>query len=133
MKKTLIALFLLCAILLTACHKGDTSQVALEIGPSQFYTDGEIRAAMNLVLQKFKGFEGCTLLRLYYDEERSQKVSDQWAEQYNAEEAIVLYSTFDVDPSGINPSLNPGQTYENWSWVLTRNGGGWWTLQTWGY
>ncbi len=134
MRKTIVVLFLLCAMLLTACgHAGRVDAAVLEIGPSEIYTEREIEAAMDLVLRQFKDFEGCTLTRLYYEEERSVKVSGEWAAQYDADEAIVLYSSFEVDPRGINPSLNPGQTYENWSWVLTRSNGGRWTLQTSGY
>ena len=56
-----------------------------------------------------------------------------WAEQYDAEQAIVLVSSFDVDSSGGDGSLNPNSTYDNWKWILTRNDNEKWTLQTWGY
>lgn len=126
----LAALMLLTA-LLTGC--GNVRNVEMKIGPSELYGRGELRQATDLILRQFRGFEGCTLLELEYDEERSREVSKSWAQQYQADEAIVLYSVFYVDESGVNPSLNPGQTYRNWSWVLTRSHGGNWKLQTWGY
>jgi hypothetical protein len=68
-----------------------------------------------------------------YDESKSYAQSLEWAQTYGTEEAIVLYSDFDVDASGGDGSLNPNSTYRNWQWVMTRNGGGAWVLQTWGY
>ena len=58
--------------------------------------------------------------------------NESWAEQYDAEEAMVLYSDFDVDSSGGDGSLNPNSTYTDWSWVLVRENGGAWKIATWG-
>ena len=38
-----------------------------------------------------------------------------------AENVIVLLSDFDVDNSGNNPVLNPGETYTNYNWILIRD------------
>ena len=42
-------------------------------------------------------------------------------QQYGGDEAIVLTSTFDVDGSGGDGSLNPNSTYKDWIWLLVRN------------
>ena len=113
---------------------GDTCSVQRIIGDSNIYTQREIEDMMDVVEQTFRReFKGCTLTKLEYDEEYSLKQRDEWAQQYQAEEAAVLRSSFDVDSSGGDGSLNPDSTYTRWMWVLTRNGGGPWQLQTWGY
>jgi len=120
-------------LLLSGCGRGGTTDdVELTIGPSRLYGEGEIHRAMNLVINQFEsGFEGCELLTLVYDEAASLRSADGWAEQYHADEAIVLESSFYV--RGENPTLNAFSTYEGWEWILTRSGNGAWELQTWGY
>ena len=56
-----------------------------------------------------------------------------WADRNNADEVLVLTSTFDVDESGASPSLNPGQTYTRWMWILVRTNGGTWQHVDHGY
>jgi len=133
--KKVIALSLLLALLLCGCSRGggEVDGAHLNIGPSQLYGEGEVRAAMRVVMDEFKKMEGaCTLRELSYDEEASSKAADEWARQYHADEAIVIGSVFDVAEENGPITLEPGSTHK-WSWVLTRNGRGGWTLQTYGY
>ncbi|MBQ7781989.1 MAG: hypothetical protein IJ405_08215 [Lachnospiraceae bacterium] len=58
---------------------------------------------------------------------------DEWADRYQAKQAIIFYSTFQVDASGGDGSLNPNSTYTNWNWILTKDNSNKWTLKTWGY
>ena len=134
MKKRIVFVLALTLILvLTACS-GNVAQVKRTVGESAHYSAREIGAAMDVVESHFRRhFDGCTLLELAYDEAVSDKASGEWAEQYGAKEAIVLTSSFHVDASGGNGSLNPNYTYNRWQWVLTRSGIGGWKLQTWGY
>jgi len=100
---------------------------------SDIYSQEDIGQAVDIVTKYFyKEFEGCDLTALWYDEDFSEKQAVEWAEQYEAEEAIVLLSSFKVDASGGDGSLNPNSTYNNWNWVLVRSGGEW-ELKTWGY
>ena len=134
MKKIKVFLMLiLCLALLTACGGGRVKAMPV-IGPSELYTEAEIKDAMEIVLGYFeKEFDGCTMTRLEYDEQKVREEMVGWAEQYDAGQAIVLLSDFDVDASGGDGSLNPNDTYRNWKWILTRTGNGKWVLQTWGY
>ena len=99
------------------------------------YTAQEIEDAKQIVRDQFtETFTGCTLTDLWYDEEISRKQADEWAEQYEAKDALVLLSNFDVDASGGDGSLNPNSTYTDWNWILVRNSDSEaWTLKTWGY
>ena len=102
---------------------------------SQHYTEQEIHAAMDVAVTYFRSsFGGCELLEIRYDEGRSVRESTEWAEQYHADQAIVLFSSFDVKAKDAwKEGLTPGKTYKNWRWVLVRSGTGAWQLKTWGY
>ncbi len=131
MKKAVFLLLVL-ALTLSACG-GDVSEVeVLEWESSEIYSDDDIEEAMYVVEQYFKkNFNGCKLTELSYKD--SAAVFDDWAEQYDAYEAIVIYSTFEVDDSGADPSLEPGFTYRNWKWILVRSRFGNWKHVDHGY
>ena len=113
---------------------GDTSRIQHIVGESSIYSQGEIEEMMDIVEKTFRReFKGCSLTELKYDEDFSLKQSEDWAQQYQAEEAVVLLSSFEVDSGGGDGSLNPNSTYSRWMWVLTRDKGGDWELRTWGY
>ena len=119
------------AISLSGCGVAVTANKI--IPDSDIFTKSEIKSAMNKVSKHFMfHFEGCVLLELEYDEEYSKERAADWAENYGADEAIVLLSKFFVagDSDG---SLEPGETYKDWNWILVRNKGGSWKLKTWGY
>ena len=135
MKKIKVFLSLmLCLVLLTACGGGNISEVGRQMGESAHYSKAEIARAMDQVEDHFRNeFDGCKLLNLRYDEEKTLAEAEEWAAQYGADEAIVLLSDFEVDSSGGDGSLNPDSTYRNWKWILVRSGNGAWELKTWGY
>ena len=105
------------------------------IPQSEMYSEQDISDAMDVVEKKFKSdFKGCTLTDLWYDENRSASSSDEWAKQYDADEAIVLFSNFHVGFFGGDGSLNHNETYTKWGWVLVRDkGSSTWELKAWGY
>ena len=123
---------LLCLLLLTACGGGDVSEVGRRIGVCERFSEREVAAAMDEVERFFrKEYDGCKLLRLEYDEEKTLEEASDWSENYGAE-AIVLESDFYVDDSGRTVTLEPDETYRNYEWILTKTILGW-KLETWGY
>ena len=113
---------------------GDIRPVRREIGQSQQFSIEDIENAMEIAEKYFKKeFEGCTLWTVTYEEAFSDRLAPGWAENYGTEEAIVLYSSFWVDGSKADACFNPDSLYSKWQWVLTRNPGEEWKLQTWGY
>ncbi len=78
---------------------------------------------------------GCTLKEIYYagDELTIRTSQDGYTRRFQADEVIELFSSFDVDETGGNGSLNANSTYESWSWILVRNKGGRWRIVGDGY
>ncbi len=135
---SLFLALLLCLTTITGCQllpkHGKIDHVRLSMDASNIFSEQDIRDAMNIVTAHFREhFGGCTLTDLTYDEAFSAKHSAERATQYQADQAIILKSSFDVDYTGGDGSLNPNSTYTEWQWILTRNSGGAWELQTWGY
>lgn len=139
---TVFIVALLVVVSLVSCGKkdldedvrGDVTVVDLEPGESALYSHEDIYDAMDEVLEHFEEeFPGCVLTNLVYDEAYSQKSAKEWAKKYGDDEAIVFLSGFDVGNRGGNGSLKPGESYRDWQWILTRDKGEEWELQTWGY
>lgn len=130
----MLSVIMVISMLLSGCGGGNASQVQVITGKSEIFTQREIEDAMETAMDHFrKEFDGCTMTKIEYIESKSEAAAVEWAQQYGADEAIVLYSSFDVDSSGGDGSLNPNSTYNNWQWILTRDEGGEWVLRTWGY
>ena len=129
-----LAIVCLLSYTLSGCGGGNASQVQVTTGESVLFTQREIENAMEVAMNHFRReFDGCTMTKIEYNEEKSAPAAAEWAQRYGAEEAIILYSSFEVGASGGDGSLNPNSTYNNWQWILTRDAGGEWVLRTWGY
>ena len=131
--RKIIKSLILVIVLLTAfmLFFSGTERVLCE---SELFEEEDIQTAMDAVIVNFKlDFKGCKLTEVRYEEEINLRDGAQWAEQYGADEAIVLLSTFEVGKSGGDGSFNPNSTYTNWQWILTRNEGERWEIRTSGY
>ena len=134
MKKYMCAI--LCVLLtmgLCACG-GNVNGAKTHYVASEMYSQEDITSAINTIKAYFKfSWSGCTLIEIHYaGDEYSQKYQD-WAERKDADEVIVLLSSFYVDSSGGDGSLRPNSTYDNWSWVLVRTSDGIWKHVDHGY
>lgn len=120
------------AFTLTACQ-GKIEDVRVNIGPSGIYSEEEIDDAVYETLIYFqREFGGCSLTELNYIEAKNTDAAEDWAEQYDADQAIVLVGTFEVTGKS-DGSLAFGETYRNWQWILVRNSGKEWRVKTCGY
>lgn len=136
LKKRWIALTLVFLLLLTfaACGKKTNGGYTVVVPSDAHYSEQDIRAAMRVAVRHFEQeFDGCTLLSICYDEAKVKDAEPEWAAQYDADEAIVLLSSFHVDGSGGDGSFNANSDYTDWQWILVRSNGGAWELKTWGY
>ena len=134
MKK--IVCIMLCILLvfsLSACG-GDVSEVNTHNVNSEIYSQEDINDAIDTIKKEFKrNWEGCTLTEIYYAGDDSSKDHQDWADRNNADEVIVLLSSFDVGAFGGDGSLNPNSTYSDWNWILVRTNGGHWQHVDHGY
>ena len=135
MKKlaSVIILFLL-IFSLCACNGGKTDGVTIPFVDSETYSQEDIDSAVNTIIKEFKaGWSGCTLTEIYYAGDDVSAEYQDWAERYNADEVIVLLSSFDTDSRARNNGLNSDFTYKNWNWILVRTSGGDWKHVDHGY
>ena len=103
---------------LAACG-GNVKDVQTKAVASEMYTQNDIDAAIDVIKKDFsRDWKGCTLTEISYAGDDVSREHQDWADRNNADEVLVLTSTFDVDESGASPSLNPGQTYTRWMWIL---------------
>ena len=125
----------LCAVVLlfSACG-GNAGDVHIPPYESDIYTDAEIADAIDAAIAYFKAeFSGCTLTEITYIGDDKNEGFREFAQLYNADDVIVLTSSFDVDASGGDGSLNPNSTYDGWSWIMVRSNGGAWRHADHGY
>ena len=127
MKKILpFLLFMLSTFLLVGCG-GNVKNVEIAEYDSEIYSHEEIDDAMEAAMAYFKKeFSGCTLRELKYIGDEQLSGYEEFALRIHARDVIVLVSTFEVDSSGGDGSLNPNSTYTNWKWILGLGADGRW-------
>lgn len=121
-------------VFLTAGCRGDVSNVKVLEYKSDIYSEEEIEEAIEVVKKYFRSeFSGCTLTEITYAGDDKISSYEDWATRNDGDEVIVLISSFDVDASGGDGSLNPNSTYSNWNWILVRKNGENWQHVDHGY
>lgn len=134
MKKWIVMILVFSLLLaLTACG-GNVSNVEVTPWESEVYSEEDVQSAINEAVRYFKKhFDGCTLTEITYAGDDVSADHAEWAQRHDADEAIVLISSFDVGSSGGNGSLNPNSTYSRWMWIMVRSEGGSWKHADHGY
>lgn len=142
MKKIVIYLSMILMIFsLVGCNQNNKpTDIKVDIGEYTKFSKEEIDNAVDCLKRSFD-FEACTLTKIYYNEEISNTAVEDYLQFGNgsvnkvkAENVIVLLSDFDVDNSGDNPVLNPGETYTNYNWILIRDDkNSNWKVDDWGF
>jgi hypothetical protein len=106
-------------------NPGKTDNAIITLGESQKFSEEEVQAAANCVLKEFKGFKGCDLKKLWYDEKCSNKFIDgggyAHTENVGKENIIVLFSDFHTDSTYREAGFTSNSDYDNWSWALIRD------------
>lgn len=93
--------------------------------------DSDLEGAKQMAMDFFsENFAGCVLNSFEYDDSYSTEEYAQIAASYGADEAVIFTSDFYVPETCENMVLNPGMTYEDYTYTLTRNVGGEWVIQT---
>ena len=114
-------LFKQISICLFVQKKREENDIVEKEVTSNIYSYDDITSAINTVIEYFnENFKGCTLKEIYYAGD-NENYFKEILQQYGGDEAIVLTSTFDVDGSGGDGSLNPNSTYKRLDLVTCRN------------
>lgn len=118
MKRIISSLLVFLILCCFGCG-GDISKVRILETPSSIYTSEEIQSAIDAAIRYFrKEFDGCTLTEIGY-------IGDERMEDSGGS-SLVLISSFDVDASGGDGSLEPCSTYRNRQWIFRKNVSGIW-------
>ena len=143
MKKVIsfFSIILIIFSLIVCSQIGKTNNVTITIGKSVKFSDKEISDAVESVKKKFKDFKGCNLTDLWYDEDKSNALVEDYLKYgggskngSTSENVIILMSNFDVGPSGADGSFSPNSTSSNWQWILVRDSKtSKWNVVDWGY
>lgn len=132
LQRTLALLSVAFVLLLAGCS-GDASRATVTLGDSATLSRAELQAAADAVLVQFRDFEGCTLLRLTYDEAFSAQRIPLEPPELEGEDIVVFTSDLAVDWTGQQNGLNPNSTYRDWTWTVRRADASHpWTVTNWG-
>lgn len=133
MKRILPVLICLTLAFHMCTRGGDTTNVKTHEVASEVYTQEDIASAIETITEEFNNkWNGCTLTEIYYAGDDTSRGHQDWADRNNADEVMVLLSSFDVDSSG-KDGLEPNSTYDGWNWILVRTEGGDWQHVDHGY
>lgn len=130
-RKIAVLLVMMLCLALTACG---VSAPSVTLGKSELYTEKEIRAAIDVVVDYVGDWEDRTLLRVKYDEDHTLREMKYRREHYGEETVIVLLTDIHagLGALAVGP-FYPGQTCTDYQFILTRDDFGRWNIQDMGY
>lgn len=100
---------------------------------SEEYSGLDIAAATLAAKLYFAAnFRGCELIEIGYAGDESLPAAREWEEETGGK-VMILTSSFKVDDSGGDGSLEPDSTYEGWQWIMVRYLGFLWLHKDHGY
>lgn len=121
MKKiNLIFVMIFLALIITSCNNKTKDMPEIIIGESEIFTEKEISDAIDVVIKQYQS-SGCTLEKVYYDEEFSKKFQKTIYITEGTSDENVIDILADFYPNEDNPVLSPNTLYEKYSWILIRN------------
>ena len=112
MRMLLVSVLLLCLV-------GCGGMVTIGGFSSIYFNNDDYDAAVQEVMTAFKEFEGCTLKKIEYAGDKAVKAAAD-DKKLAPEQIIVLTSTFTTDSEEHDNGFEPDQTYEGYTWILTR-------------
>ncbi len=129
--KKFICVFFSCFLILglSACGGEISANFKTHTVDSQLYTQDEISDAIEIIKNEFEqspDWAGCTLTEVYYAGDEVTRANQSFADDNSADQVIILLSSFDVDSSGGDGSLEANSTYKDWKWILVRSNSGQW-------
>ena len=118
MKKSIFYVILLIAVIML-CFAG-CSSVKTGSFSSKYYNGDAYEEAVDVVMEYFKNFKGCTMERIDYAGDKEVK-EEAKIRKLAPEQVMVLESTFTTDEKDHKNGLEPNHKYEHFKWILTRD------------
>ena len=131
MKKIVsVIIALISAFQLMGCGSKTASEVTIDYGHSELYSQEEMDAAIQLILHKiaYSSDEECNADNISWMNQLEE--ANDTKETFT--QCIMFTSEFHSPKKG-GGAWNPDQEYTGWQWWLARADGGQWKLMTWGY
>lgn len=106
---------------------GKSDNVVIDLGASSRFSQEEIQAAIDPVLEVFKEFIFCEMTELRYDEELSDEQVELYLSRRDSDpdigenKVIALFTDFFVQTDSYNSEFDPGTSYGGYLWILIRN------------
>lgn len=151
----MLALVMALAMVLTGCGSGGGTDleedpgaqtepplVEIDYGVSEIYSEEDIDAAIALINEEFKGWDGCVMRNIRYaGDEVNNAENVAWLNEIAKEkpdgdytDCIEFFTDFhspvDSEEAG---AWEPDTDYNDYQWWLGRADGSDWTLISWGY
>lgn len=115
----------------------NSTDLTMDLGTSELYTEEELNEAAIQVKCRFAGFDGCELNSLRYaGDEANTEENLEWIRSLDEENKYVKVAEFLTDfhvSDNSKTTFNPGQDYTDYQWWLGYTEDGSWQLLTWGY
>ncbi len=129
-------LFFVLGILVTIAFITTILPEKIDCGHSEIYTLEEREAAVNLVADKVRSFEGCKLFFVRYDGDAASQENlsycNELAEEWVTYIDCIVITSYFRSPIFGGGAWNANHVYE-WSWYLARTAAGEWEIITYGY
>lgn len=106
---------------------GKSDNVIIDLSISTRFSQEEIQAAIDPVLEVFRGFMFCEMTELRYVEELSDEHVEIYLSRRDSDidsagnNVIALFTDFFVQTDSFSSDFEPGASYGNYIWILTRN------------
>ncbi len=134
-----LRIWVLCLFILlfvSGCS-GRVSDVHIDLGKSDIYTQDELKAAADTILNEIKTWDSVkTVYSISYcgdDVSTDQLAYCNSLSDKQYTQCVVFESSFMTAGSAESGGFNPNDRYDGWLWYLAGTDGGQWELLTWGY
>lgn len=139
----LIGLTVCFMVIMAGCGSSDGSNVKIDYGTSELYTQEDMDAAIKVIEDEFSTWEGCELKNIRYTSDDANNDDNiAWLNSIaegkelsgNYTQCIEFLSDFHspVEPAA-DSAWEADTDYTDWQWYLARTDGGSWELVTNGY
>lgn len=92
-------------------HSGDVSGVTVNVSGNSRYSKEQLNEAAECIKKGFASYIDCTLVKLDFKED--------------TETGVIFTGDFKTGVNSINDGFNSNDYYEDWSWELEYQNGGW--------